>query len=52
MEGLRVEYPIDHVNFGIGIVTRYDGETDTAVVQDEDDGSFFKGPADKLVSIE
>lgn len=52
MEGLRVEYPIDEVNSGIGIVTRFDEETDTAVVQDEDDGCFFKGPADKLVPVE
>ncbi|MCR3973648.1 hypothetical protein N5D73_25765 [Aeromonas caviae] len=51
MLGMRVEYPIDAVNFGVGNVVEYDEGRNLAVVVDEDDGHTFRGPADKLTPL-
>lgn len=48
----RVEYPIDQVNSGVGVVVDYSPETDLATVIDEDDGGKFVGPADKLIVLD
>lgn len=44
--GNLVEYQTDVASWGIGRVVAYDEETEMVTVQDEDDGSTWRGPAD------
>lgn len=42
--GLKVEYPIDQCNTGLGVITGERGEGDYLTVRDQDDGSIWNGP--------
>jgi hypothetical protein len=48
--GERVSYQTSPGEYGIGIVTEIDVETEEVVVVDEDDGTVWRGPVDKTVT--
>ena len=45
--GLRVQYQVGIAEYGTGVVVAHDAMTDVVVILDEDDGSRWKGPAEK-----
>lgn len=44
--GTHVEYQTGIAEYGIGIVTNFDEETEMVTVTDDDDGTVWCGPAD------
>lgn len=44
-----IECQVDVASWGIGRVIAYDDETELVTVQDEDDGTNWRGPADLTV---
>lgn len=43
MIGQRVEFPVDHITSGAGVVIAHDLETGQITVRDEDDASLWQG---------
>lgn len=50
LQGQRVEYQTGWADFGIGIIVAIDAEREIVTVIDEDDGSKWRGPLDRVSS--
>jgi len=46
-----VEFQIDVASWGTGRVVAYDEETEIVAVEDSDDGTMWRGPADKTEPV-
>ncbi|MBK4736124.1 hypothetical protein [Noviherbaspirillum pedocola] len=47
----RVAYEVGHAQYGYGRVLSRDEHTDMLTVLDEEDGSIWRGPADRCCAV-